>query len=187
MSLVIGDSMFAGGSTIVRHLSEWSNHALTNKAVVGAGMRDGWVASIPSQYYGYTGPAPRTVLMDGGGNDVFSVQDKCALFSEECITVLDEVNRIFTDLMEVMGQRGVENVLFLGSYYVRDSLKRAIDYGVDKMKEGCTNKTEPACYFVDTRNLTFPLGWDNVHPTEEGYFAMATAIWDKSLDNNVPL
>lgn len=186
MSLVIGDSMFVGGSTIVRHLSEWSGHDLTNRAVVGAGMRNGWVASIPSQYYGYT-PTPRTVLMDGGGNDVFSIQDQCSIFSDECRTVLDEVSHIFTDLMAAMGQGGVEDVLFLGPYYVRDSLKRAIDYGVEKMKVECTNTTLPACYFVDIRNLTFPLGWDNVHPTEEGYLEMATAIWDTSLDNNISL
>jgi len=179
--------MFAGGSTIVSHLSEWSGHDLTNRAVVGAGMRNGWVAPIPSQYYGYTGSVPRTVLMDGGGNDVFSVQDQCSVFSDECRAVLDEVNRIFRDLLTAMGQGGVEDVLFLGPYYVRDSLRRAIDYGVNKMKDGCTNTTLPTCHFVDVRNMTFPLGWDNVHPTEEGYLKMATAIWDTSLDNNVPL
>jgi len=187
MALVIGDSMFAGGSSVVRHLSELAGHSLDNRAVVGAGFRRGWVKSIPEQY-DQSGFRGNVILMDGGGNDVFSMINSCQVFAPDCRAMIDEINNSFRDLLNKMGLNGVEDVIFMGPYYVRESLRPVIDYGVETMGSTCASRSStPRCSFVDTRNLTFPRGWDGIHPTEEGYQKLATAIWDTKLDRDIPL
>jgi len=39
---------------------------------------------------------------------------------------------------------------------------------------------------VDVRSLNIPIDLDNKHPTEEGYHALAQALWDAKTQWNIP-
>ena len=206
-TIIIGDSMFAE-SPIPSNLEKSLNIKIDNRALVGASLQKGWVKSIPEQYEDIRNLNPDTIIMDGGGNDVMSNYYSCLQFNNNCKNMIDNVTLIAKDLMEKMRGNCVKNIVYMGFFYVK-GLNRAIDYGTEKLMEVCHNiaKTngstgsstggnnlrrteslfneEGGCYFCDPRNLTIPVGWDGLHPTNEGYKMLSDAIYNTILNNNI--
>lgn len=181
--VIIGDSMFSE-SPVKQFLEDWSSVGIDNYAVTGASLQEGWVKSIPEQYEEIKGMNLSTIIMDGGGNDVFSNLYECQQFSDKCKEVINNVANIAKSLITEMGNNNVSDVIYLGFFYVK-GLNKAIDYGTQKLKHICENITTTNCYFSDPRNITIPVGWDGVHPTREGYELLSNRIWDTILDNDV--
>lgn len=189
---IIGDSLFSGGSTIPSLLENWSGHSIWNFAKVGASLQNGYVESIPSQYNRMTQTASteqvcmKTIIMDGGGNDVFSRKADCQVLNERCKDTIATATTIVAGMLENMETNEVDQVLYLGFYYLQ-GLNKAVDYGMEMMAGVCHPDAVVPCFLVDPRNLSLSLGWDGIHPTEEGYRRLATAIWDKALEYQIPI
>lgn len=184
-TVIIGDSLFAGGSNIPSLLSQWSGSHIENYAQVGASLVDGWVLSIPKQYNSIENKSNiSTLIMDGGGNDVFSLRRDCYLFNQKC---KDQIQRSIHTL-ETFLQNNIsaKNIIYLGFYYAR-GMNQAIDVGMDLLSSVCKEDHEIPCFLIDPRNFSLPLGWDGVHPTNEGYQRLAMAIWDTALLHDIQI
>ena len=71
---MFGDSILASSTPIQKDLENHIHKSLKNYATIGSSLQDGWVISIPEQYNKNKLPIPKTIIMDGGGNDVFSIR-----------------------------------------------------------------------------------------------------------------
>ena len=156
---------------------------IKNFATVGSSLQKGWVMSIPDQYEKNKVQGTTTIIMDGGGNDVFSIKSDCTMVNDNCKTTLDLITLILKDLFAQMRSDGVEYIIYTGVYEIT-GLEQAIDYGCTKIGDVC--KISEKCYFVDMRNETINTGWDGVHPTNEGFVKIANRIWETKLDYNIP-
>ena len=194
-TIIIGDSMFAE-SPVKQYLEEDTGTVIENYALVGASLQKGWVKSIPDQYEDIKGLNATTIIMDGGGNDVMSNLYACQRFNNNCRNMIDRVTLIAKDLMENMMNNSVNYIIYMGFFYIK-GLNKAIDYGSEKLITICnnitknndirsnlrgniTNSLKYGCYFSDPRNLTIPVGWDGVHPTNEGYKLLSELIYNTS-------
>lgn len=186
-TIIIGDSMFAGGSTIPNWLEQWSGREIENFAKVGASLKEGWVKSIPDQYWEYPNKSIlSTVIMDGGGNDVFSSRSDCLMVNQKCLNVIHDSLSKLDSLFGKMIEDNVDQVIYLGFYYAK-GLNRAVDIGMEKLKEICQEDGDLPCFLVDPRNYSLSLGWDGVHPTSEGYLRLATGIWDTVIAHDIEI
>jgi lysophospholipase L1-like esterase len=153
----------------------------------------GWVENIQQEYqFLNKDPVITTMIMDGGGNDVFSNRDHCTLFDQQCKDLIDKVTSIAEGLLKKMDEDGIEHVIYLGFYYI-PGLEQAVDYGSEKMSAVCEAATV-GCHFADPRwrdgkgfNSEGHLAGDGVHPTDEGYEKLAEIIWAVHLDHDVPI
>jgi lysophospholipase L1-like esterase len=202
-SVIIGDSMFWSGwlffggqpSPLSKWLETWAGHSIENHALVGASLEDGWVKSIRAQYQDLNKePNITTLIMDGGGNDVLSHRNDCEKFNKNCVSMINNSLSIAQAIFNSAYQDGISHILYLGFYYL-PGLEQAADYANPKLNNICQNASVN-CYFVDPRynsttktGLPTPamLGPDGLHPNEEGYKILATMIWDKKLEYNVPV
>jgi len=181
-TVVFGDSILASESPIVKDLETWSGVEMENYAKVGSSLQDGWVISIPQQYREHRDPVPKTIFLDGGGNDVNSVRSECQAFSEACVNTVDKVVVLVDHLLTDMREDGVENVIYSGFYHI-PGFEKVIDYGTEELKKVCV--VEKGCYFTDLRNVTVSLGWDGMHPVTESYHDIAKEIWKTKEHYNV--
>ena len=202
-SVIIGDSMYWSGwlffggqpSPLAKWLETWCGHSLENHALVGASLEDGWVKSIRAQYNDLNKqPNITTLIMDGGGNDVMSHKDDCEKFNSKCTEMIDRCLNIASGILEDAYKDGIQNVLYLGFYYL-PGLEKAADYADPRLNLVCQNATVN-CHFIDPRyngttgtGLHTPamLGPDGLHPNEDGYKLLATMIWDTKLEYNIPV
>lgn len=178
---LFGDSILASNTPIIKDLEEWAGVEIQDYATIGAGLLDGWVTSIPTQYEKNKYPIPSTIIMDGGGNDINSVRSECQAFTNSCIETVNRLVGIAKDLLATMRKDGVKDIIYSGFYYI-PGFERVIDYGVTQLQTVCLPKEH--CYFVDLRNVSVHVGWDGMHPLTESYHDIAKEIWNvKTLYN----
>lgn len=183
--LMIGDSLLASNTPIENLLSNSLNVTFSNKALIGAGVGDGWILNIPMQYTLNKNKEFTNVIMDGGGNDVLSNENECKEFTNKCKNKIDEITEKLEFLFETMNNDGIKNLIYLGFYYIKN-LNKAIDYGSTQIIEICS-RSQLNCYFCDARNLSFPLSYDGVHPSNNGYQKLAELIKNTIINNNVTI
>ena len=185
-TIMIGDSLFAN-DLIKNQLEEWGNTQIDNLALIGSQFHEGWIESIPSQYFNYikSNSIPDTIIMNGGGNDILSRKTDCISFNKNCIKRINEITSILDLFFKKINNDGVLNVIYLGPYYLQ-KLEKTINYGTDKISEIC-QKAELNCNFVDIRNKTIPLSIDNLHPNDDGYILLADELWNEILINDIIL
>lgn len=182
-TMMIGDSMF-DGSPICNDLAAWANTTISNHARSGAAIHGGWILSIPDQYEEIRDDDCTTIIMDGGGNDILAQEDECHALSDSCRDLIDTVAEDLETLLEHMEEGTVQHVLYLGFYYL-PGFEQAIDYGTDHLLRICEQSTLD-CHFADPRNLTIPLSWDGIHPTQEGFTMLAQRLWDVKTLYQIP-
>lgn len=179
---IYGDSILSSTTPIEKDLSKLYNTSFNNYATIGSGMQSGWVDSIPQQYLQHKSVIPTNVIMDGGGNDVFSIRLDCMMFNDICRSNIDHICTLAGDLINYMKKDGVKNIIYVGFYYNSD-LNKAIDYGSNKLSKICLIKNQ--CYFVDLRNISVPTSWDGIHPTEEGYHLISKSIQNSIKNHHI--
>jgi lysophospholipase L1-like esterase len=65
-------------------------------------------------------------------------------------------------------------------------LGQAVEYGAERAKATC-EASKAHCVFVDVREAQIPTtNWDHIHPTWDGYRALADKIWEVKNANNIP-
>ncbi|MDQ3235760.1 MAG: hypothetical protein M3Q07_28465 [Pseudobdellovibrionaceae bacterium] len=179
-TLIIGDSIFALNGVIGSTLEELSSQDIDSYAGIGAVM-----SGVVRQYqkarkYGFA----RTVIMNGGGNDVLIDMGSCRAFTQRCVAVIDDAIDQAVDLVEQMESDGVESIYYLGYYYttgLASGLNQAIDYAMLRMRDICVG-TQIRCEVVDTRDAMQGGGtiiWDGIHPSRMGSIKMAGLLWEK--------
>lgn len=181
---MFGDSILASNTPIQTDLERYGQIVIDNYARIGAGLQPGWVISIPEQYQQNKYPIPSTIIVDGGGNDVNGFKYDCEAFNDNCRNSIDRLVVILKDLFETMRKDGVENIIYIGFYYL-GRLNNSIDYATDKIQQVC--KPTDHCYHIDLRNITVHTGWDGVHPVTSSYHDIATEIWKRKVHYNIPL
>lgn len=183
---IFGDSLLADNTPVQAHLAALApNATIENHARIGAGMRDGWVESIPSIYHNFrTTPPATTILLDGGGNDVNAVRQEClGAMTPACTDTIDAVAGLVQELVQQMRDDGVRHVMYVGFFYLK-GFEKAADYGDELVKTFCQPSAN--CFFVELRNLTVEVGWDGMHPTPASYHDIASRIWDTKLRYDIP-
>ncbi len=192
-TVMIGDSMFAGageegngGSKVQENLEQLSGKSIENYSIVGSSLHQGWTKDIPAEYAALDKTViPTTIIMDGGGNDVFSKRSDCEAFNDACKTQIDEAVALGANLLADMHKDGVKHVLWMGFFYI-SGLAAAVDYGAEKVAEVCASAAVD-CHVADLRDLNIPRGWDGIHPDDTGYKMLADRIWEVKVANNIPV
>ena len=189
--VLLGDSIFAMSGEIKNELERLSGEQFRSYYVSGAELENSRVSNIPDQYAEAisTNPAIKTIIMDGGGNDVqigggsackstttVSVQCKNALQAP-----LDTADKLFT----TMRSDGVQHIIYMNYFYIQNANKKpAFDWMHDQME---TLAKTHNCIIVDPMPHMNPsyIGPDNMHPNAEGSRMLAGLIWNAMQANNI--
>lgn len=203
---VLGDSLFAinkmlGCHGIGQELSLVLGENITDMSLNGArlteGLGSGDIATIPVQYEqakAVLGPALKTLVLDGGANDVMLDELACEQTPQSWITM----NAAFDVLLELLNTArtdGVENLVYMGVWVPVERTTPGCDFrvftdvlnhGMDRVRDEIAAVYDDVT-FVDTREFMSPsnpawqrtwLAEDGAHPTPEGAAAVAQFISD---------
>ncbi len=193
--ITVGDSIFDLSGDLQRFLEEEAGQTFRKYTLSGAEIAGGVIATSITQQYSdakATDDNIKTVVMDGGGNDILIpaiILDPYGCrthwwrwsISSSCRNLIDDIYIDTVNLLNDMGNDGVENVIYLGYYELprgNANLLGALNYGTQRLGEACSNATAN-CTFVDPRGYipAAHVKWDNIHPTEEGSRTLADLVW----------
>ncbi len=197
---IVGDSVFDLDGYIHSHLWDLSGKAYKDNSKSGDTLE-----YVTQQYNSAISNYPnmRTIIMDGGGNDVLMSlywRIACASSSwtapRRCRSFINGVMDDMDDLWDDMDSDGIDDIVHLGYYYIKNGtlgngtkLKGALKYAMDVAEAGCA--ASPAdCWFVDPRadfwgNEADYIKSDGIHPTDEGAEVLADLIWDEMVARDV--
>lgn len=182
-TVMIGDSVLASDQKIQHFIERHVGHSIENYAVIGASLHEGWVASVPEQYASVDKTPPIDVLvLDGGGNDVMSHRRDCEAFDDACRVAIDEASDMVAHLLDQIKTDGVKHVLYVGFYQI-PGLGPVAKYGSEKLRNICHG----SCVFVDLFNVSVPLAWDGMHPSDEGYDTIALQVMTSARKHGISL
>jgi hypothetical protein len=193
----LGDSIFALSGKIQDYLHSWSGQTFRRYALSGS-----MVTHIADQYDEAKADNANinTIFMDAGGNDILipaTLFDpyNCKVdwwesgLSSSCKNLINDVYVDTVNLLNQMGRDGVDNIIFLGYYHLKNgligstSLNPAVDYGDAKLALAVQNATAAPNYrvFLDPRPdiVNSDIIYDGVHPNDSGSLKCATLIWAK--------
>jgi hypothetical protein len=193
----LGDSIFALSGKIQDYLHSWAGTTFRRYALSGS-----MVSHVSDQYDDAKADHPliNTIFMDAGGNAILIPANlfdpyNCKVdwwesgLSSSCKSLINDVYVDVVNLLNRMGTDGVDNIIFLGYYHVKNGLFAstglipAVDYGDTKLSLAVTNATAAPNYrvFVDPRPVitNSDIIIDGVHPTTSGSQKCATLIWAK--------
>jgi hypothetical protein len=203
----IGDSIFALSGEEANALEELSNQSYRTYYVSGAQMEGGLVRTIPAQYdqADRADSNIRTVIMNGGGNDVLiGANGSCdasypnGTLSRACYDIIDKVEAVNNALWQDMINDGVKNIVNQGYYYSSDrDLWVVSDVFQNRTKQEFANmaaknpsikmvfiepKDNP--YFDKSRVSTYTIS-DGIHPTDAASAELANMLWDAMVANDI--
>jgi len=193
----VGDSIFALSGKIQDYLHAWSGTTFRRYALSGS-----FVSHVSDQYDDAKADNPyiNTIFMDGGGNDILIPANlfdpyNCKKdwwesgLSSTCKNLINDVYVDVVNLLNRMGTDGVDNIIFLGYYHVKNGLfattglNPAVDYGDTKLALAVANATAAPNYrvFLDPRPscTSSDIIYDGVHPNDSGSYKCAALIWAK--------
>lgn len=190
--VLIGDSIFALSGEIKNELERLSGEEYRSYCVSGSEMDGGVMGNIPNQYAQaiQTNPDIKTIIMDGGGNDIQvggaavcanSRQGVSNACKRELQKALDAADELFGD----MRSDGVENIIYMNYFYIlNQASKPAFDWMHDQME---TLVSKHNGILVDPMPYMEPslIGPDRIHPTDKGSQMLAGLIWDAMVENNI--
>lgn len=164
-----------------------------DRSISGTQMVGG-IFPIPGQYDGENNSDGhiKTVIMDGGGNDVLVGNRSCIdteapPANQSCVTTVNNAVSAAKTLLAKMANDGVEDVVYFfyphlpgGDLGGKKELENAtVDYAIPLVKGAC-DEAPLNCVFVDTRGLfgdAVTDFQDGVHPTVENNNKIAGAVW----------
>ena len=193
----LGDSIYALSGKIQDNLHSWSGQTFRRYALSGS-----MVSHITDQYADAKADNANinTIFMDAAGNDILipaTLFDpyNCKVdwwesgLSSSCKALINDCYVDVVNLLNQMGRDGVDNIIFLGYYRLKNgligstSLNQAVDYGDTKLAQAVQNATAAPNYrvFIDPRPYISgsDIIYDGVHPSDSGSYKLATLIWAK--------
>jgi hypothetical protein len=201
----VGDSIFALSGKIHDNLQSWAGQTFRRYSKSGAYLTggDSITPSVDMQYATARSDNPniKTIFMDGGANEVLipyvllfdpyncNVDWWESGLSSSCKALLNDVYVDAVNQLNQMGRDGVQNIIYLGVYHVKNGLfgstglNPAADYGDTKLAQAIANATAVSNYrvFIDPRPyiVNSDLIVDGVHPNDSGSYKLASLIWAK--------
>jgi hypothetical protein len=200
--VMIGDSIFALSNEEAGFLEDLSNQKWRQYYISGAQMTGGMVRTIPAQYTQAKNADRniRTVVMDGGGNDVLiGGQTQCSTLgntvSAACERILNDVMNTAEDLLEQMADDGVQNVVWQSYYHTTNaSLDTVGDLATERLKALIANfqarHPEMKAIYIDVRPSftgapsTYTI-MDGIHPTSASSRKLANLVWNAMTSNDI--
>lgn len=198
--VIVGDSIFDLDGFIHTNLK-----ALAGKSYKDYSKSGDSIQYIINQYNKAIAARPsiRTIIMDGGGNDILmdvywsqACQSSTSTVSSSCKAYLDGVLDKVEGLWEDMDNDGVDDIVYQGYYRLKAGLATSILYGGTKLNPavnyadtqlGPACAVSPAeCWWLDPRadfagkESTY-IKSDGIHPTNAGGKVLATRIWNKMV------
>ncbi len=184
---IIGDSIYDYSGDIQEVLQDLSGKMYKDRSVSGEK-----IAGILTQYDRAIGNTPslKTVLADGGGNDIHLGSADCDSdpLTQGCIDTIDYVADRMEVLLEDMYLDGVDDCVWLGYYYMTGSeaeTKEAIDYAYSLYPAIFSDASfnvygSGGAYLIDSRGDIEPnhIKSDDIHPTYAGSEILANLIWN---------
>lgn len=187
---MFGDSIFATSDhRIGKQLASLAGVTITDHSVSGA-----IISQIRDQYLSHRSEQIRTVILDGGGNDILGNKGNCQnKLNDACKAIIKKAVDVVREAFSTMADDGVHQVIYLGCHYPmgwNSGFGQAVDYGYTLLSDACYRSPVP-CLLVDPRN-TFKdhsdlLEWDGVHPNWNGTDVMAKLIWTDVQANKIDL
>ncbi len=202
----LGDSIFALSGKISDYLHSYAGKTFRRYATSGAEIKGANIVTSFDIYDQYAKAKSDytpidTIFMDGGGNDILipavAAFDpyNCrrdwweSSLSSSCKALIDDVYVDTVNLLNQMGRDGVQNILFLGYYHIKNgligstTLNDAVDYGDKRLAAAVANATAANNYrvFIDPRPYigSSDIIIDGVHPADSGSKKLADLIWAK--------
>lgn len=193
----LGDSIYALSGKIQGYLHSWSGQTFRRYALSGS-----FVSHISDQYDDARADNSNinTIFMDAGGNDILIPAVafdpyNCKVdwwesgLSSKCKNLINDVYVDTVNLLNRMGRDGVDNIIFLGYYNIKNGLFGstklipAVGYGDTKLAQAIQNATAVPNYrvFIDPRPVIVnsDIIYDGIHPSDSGSQKCATLIWAK--------
>ena len=182
--LIVGDSVFALSGDIRAYLEDDLNESIDSEAKSGCQILGGnFICSrwnnIPRQYDGADKTGINTVIFNGGGND-FLLGDGGDCLTQSCIEgVLVDIEEAIAGMVSDMKADGMDQIIYLGYYYVYDEDNNAINKM--SMDYKAANYAAMGVDFIDTRASFQGNEWryitsDEIHPTAAGSRVLADLI-----------
>jgi len=178
---IFGDSIFATSNHRIKSILE----GLAKVSIKDSSVSGSKTNEISEQYRQARGESIKTVIRDGGGNDVFGDSDNCRAFNDACKRVVDEGMKNYKKDFTMMTEDGVHNIILLGFHYPQgwmSGFEKVIDYTMPLIENLCEDSVVP-CVLIDPREKFKSTGglleWDGVHPNAKGCQVMAEMIFEK--------
>ena len=183
-TMIIGDSVFALSGDIHRYLQQDLNKTIATYARSGCQMIGGNFIcsrrnSIPQQYANASKRGIKTVIFNGGGNDI--QLNSCAPSLTRCMPLLNDLETEIGRLVAQMRADGIENIIFLGYYNGTSDAAALREINESSMNRKAMTYPGMNIRFVDVRsafngNESRYLLSDGIHPTAAGSRVLATLI-----------
>jgi hypothetical protein len=196
----VGDSIFALSGKIHDDLQSVAQQTFRRYSKSGATITGGdiFTPGIDQQYATAKSDHPyiQTIFMDGGAYEILipsilfdPYHCKSSTLTSSCRALIDDVYVDAVTLLNQMGRDGVQNIIYLGYYHVKNglfgstSLNPAVDYGDTRLAQAVQNATAANNYrvFIDPRPniVNSDIIIDGVHPNDSGSQKLANLIWAK--------
>ncbi|KJS33632.1 MAG: hypothetical protein VR64_02575 [Desulfatitalea sp. BRH_c12] len=201
----LGDSIFALSGKISDYLHSYAGKTFRRYATSGAEIEGASIVTSFDVYSQYATAKSHytpieTIFMDGGGNDILIPAVafdpyNCkkdwweSSLSSTCKDLIDDVYVDTVNLLNQMGRDGVQNIIFLGYYNLKNgligstSLNTAVNYGDARLAAAVANATAASNnrMFIDPRPyiVSSDITFDGVHPSDSGARKLADLIWTK--------
>jgi lysophospholipase L1-like esterase len=159
----------------------------TMKAVAGT-----VISQIKNQWEANKSPAPKFVVMDGGGNDVLLGAPQCLTASAgdvTCMGIVDTANMTGNQIMQDIKASGVAGMIYFFYPHIPLGGAAMLDYSLPIAQKNCeaANSDTFKCIFVNTQPAldNHPEYYlDGIHPSVgNGPQALADVVWKAMKDN----
>ena len=189
-TMIIGDSVFALSGDIHENLESdlgetINTHARSGCQMIGGNLICSRRYAIPKQYENASKAGIKTVIMNGGGNDI-QLND-CSPSLSKCMPLLQDLEDEIATLAQQMQADGIEEIIFLGYYNAKGdaaAMREINEYSMDYKA-----RTYPGLgiTFVDVRdhfngNEDRYIANDGIHPTAAGSRVLADLLRAKLTD-----
>ena len=175
---IFGDSIFNTRNKGVRNELQ----KMTNKHIPDHSQTGKWVWEIKNQYLRAGKEGLRTVILNGGGNDMFG--SNCRPFSDRCKEALKNAVINLEEIFDIIAEEGREHIIFLGGHYTmgwNGGYENAVDLCYEYVIPVCEN-AKIRCTLIDLREQfkgrSDWLEWDGIHPNDQGVKKISERIFE---------
>lgn len=189
-TLIIGDSVFALSGDIKQNLENDLGETIVSQARSGCQMLGGNLIcsrryAIPQQYANASKAGIKTVIMNGGGNDI--QLNSCSPSLSRCMPLLEDIEDEIASLAQQMQADGIEEIIFLGYYNAKGDAAAMSEINEYSMDYKARTYPGLGITFVDVRdhfkgNEDRYIARDEIHPTADGSRVLADLLLEKLTD-----
>lgn len=183
-TMILGDSVFALSGDIHENLEADLDENIDTYARSGCQLTGGNVLcsrlySVENQYARADKSGIRTVIFNGGGNDI--QLNSCRPSLTACMPLLNEIEDRIATLVQRMHNDGIEEIIFLGYYNAVGGALELRDINNYSMNYKAAAYPGMGVKFVDVRadfagNESRYISGDGIHPTAAGSRVLANRI-----------